>query len=136
MKLSKKEGVKVAKKMYLTSFSNQQVDIIRVRKNIQTVKTKFKSDALSVLKSYLKLLKAHSAKETIIIEAAGKLHPRYIGDIKSHFEKNEGKSLQVKQLSNPKLLGGIRVSLGDTQWDYSARGKIEKIKEVLGGGYR
>jgi len=73
------------------------------------------------------------AKETLTLESAGRIHPRYVDEIKSHFEKIKGKSLQIKQLSNPRLLGGVRVSLGDTQWDYSIKGKIEKMKEALGG---
>ena len=133
MKLSKKDNLKIAKYYFQASFTNQRLDLTKVRRNMKVARTKFRSSALSILKSYLKLLKTYLAKETLTLESAGRIHPRYVDEIKSHFEKIKGKSLQIKQLSNPRLLGGVRVSLGDTQWDYSTKGKIEKMKEALGG---
>ncbi|HEX7456087.1 MAG TPA: F0F1 ATP synthase subunit delta [Candidatus Nanoarchaeia archaeon] len=136
MKLSKKENLKIAKKLFLTSFTRGELDATKVRKNTRLAKAKFKSDALSILKSYLNLLKQYLAKETLTIEAAGKLHLHHIQDIKNRFEKIEGRTLNVSVSPNPKLLGGLRVSLGDTQWDYSTKGRITKMKEDLSGQYR
>ena len=135
MKLSKKSSLKTAKIFFHASFTNRKLDLIKVRKNMKIAKTKFRSNALGILKSYANLLKTYLAKETLTLEAASQIHPRYVDEIKRHFEKIEGKSLRIKQVSDPTLLGGLRVSLGDTQWDYSTKGKIEKIKEALGGRY-
>ncbi len=135
MKLSKKETLKAAKKFFQASFTNQELDLNKMRKNIKTAKTGFRSSTLSILRAYLNLLKTYLAKETLTLESIDKIDPKYIDEIKNHFGKIEGKSLRVKQVSNPTLLGGLRVSLGDTQWDYSTKGKIEKMKEALGGRY-
>lgn len=135
MKLSKKGNLKMAKKFFHASFTSRKLDLTKVRKNMKIAKIKFRSNALGILKAYVNLLKTYLAKETLTLEAASQVHPRYVDEIKRHFEKIEGKSLRVKQLSNPTLLGGLRVSLGDTQWDYSTKGKIEEIKEALGGRY-
>ncbi|HEX7456128.1 MAG TPA: hypothetical protein VF303_01515, partial [Candidatus Nanoarchaeia archaeon] len=105
MKLSKKENLKIAKKLFLTSFTRGGLDLIKVRKNIKFAKTEFKSDVLSILKSYLNFLRRHLAKETLTIEAAGKLHLHHIQDIKNRFEKIEGRTLNVSVSPNPKLLG-------------------------------
>jgi len=57
MKLSKKDNLKIAKYYFQASFTNQRLDLIKVRRNMKRSKTKFRSSTLGILKSYLKLLK-------------------------------------------------------------------------------
>jgi F0F1-type ATP synthase delta subunit len=133
MNVSKKDNLKIAKKFFRESFADRELDLMKVRANVKTIKLTYQRSALGILKFYLNLLKIYLAKETLKIEAVDKLHPRYIDEIKVYFEQLFGKGLKVSESLNSSLLGSLRISLGDTQWDYSTKSKIENVKEILDG---
>lgn len=131
MKTNKKEILKIAKKLFSSSFTNQEIDIHKVRKSIQIIKRANKRDVVTILKIYLNLMRTFLAKKTLIIESVDKLHPRYIKSLTNYFERSYKTSLDVRTQLNKALLGGLRISLGDTQWDFSVSEKINQIKETV-----
>ena len=131
---SKKEITKIAKKLFQASFTKDNLDQTKVRENIQLVKKIYKSLSLVILKAYLTLLKQHLARETLLIETPDRLTPRYIEEVKDFFEKKTGKSLQTTFKQNPAILGGLKITLADNQWDFSVKGKITQLKEALLNG--
>ena len=130
---SKKEITKIAKKLFQESFTNQRLDTPKIRTNINLIKKYYKTRALEVLRVYFHLLKASLDKETLVIEAADMLPNNDVKQIQNYFEKRTGGSLGIKFQQNPLLLGGLKVTLGDTLWDFSVKGKISQMKEVLSG---
>lgn len=135
MKKSQKENLKIAKQFFKTSFSKDTLDIIRIRAIVKEIKRTHKGRALEILRSYEKLLNRYILDRTITIEAAESLDQNTIEQIRNHFEKKIGSSLDTEFRKNPLILAGIRITLADTQWDYSIKGKIDQIKEALVGKY-
>ncbi|OGY21194.1 MAG: hypothetical protein A2126_02600 [Candidatus Woykebacteria bacterium GWB1_45_5] len=131
---SKKEMTKIAKKLFQASFTKDNLDQTKVRENIHSARKIYKTLAIGILKSYLGLLKRHLASETLLIETADKLKPRYIDAVKIYFEKKVGKDLQATFKQNPATLGGLKITLADNQWDFSVKGKIIQLKEALLNG--
>ncbi|OGY27365.1 MAG: hypothetical protein A2864_00580, partial [Candidatus Woykebacteria bacterium RIFCSPHIGHO2_01_FULL_39_12] len=107
------------------------IDIHKVRKSIQIIKRANKRDVVTILKIYLNLMRTFLAKKTLIIESVDKLHPRYIKSLTNYFERSYKTGLNVQTQLNKALLGGLRISLGDTQWDLSISEKINQIKETV-----
>ena len=136
MKTSKKEVLKLAKKLLSASFAGRKLDGVRVRKNSAFIKRTAKSAALPILKLYLRLIRRFLEAETLLIESARNLSPNQISSLKKYFEKSSGKSLSVETKIDSALLGGLKVTLGNTQWDLSVERKINQIREAFSGRYR
>jgi F0F1-type ATP synthase delta subunit len=135
MKKSKKEILKISKRLFQESFTDQKLDTTRIRTNINLIKKNYKTRTLEVLRVYFHLLKTYLAKKTLVIEAADTLPTNDIKQIQNYFEKRTGGSLGIKFQQNPLLIGGLKVTVGDTLWDFSVKEKISEMKEVLSGGY-
>ena len=136
MKTSKKEVLKLAKKLLSASFTGRKLDGVKVRKNSAFIKRAAKSAALPILKLYLRLIRRFLEAETLLIESTRNLSPNQISSLKKYFEKSSGKSLSVETKIDPALLGGLKVTLGNTQWDLSVERKINQIREAFSGRYR
>ena len=136
MKTSKKEVLKLAKKLLSASFTGRKLDVVKVRKNSAFIKRTAKSAALPILKLYLRLIRRFLEAETLLIESTRNLSPNQISSLKKYFEKSSGKSLSVETKIDPALLGGLKVTLGNTQWDLSVERKINQIREAFSGRYR
>ena len=136
MKTSKKEVLKLAKKLLSASFTGRKLDVVKVRKNSAFIKRTAKSAALPILKLYLRLIRQFLEAETLLIESTRNLSPNQISSLKKYFEKSSGKSLSVETKIDPALLGGLKVTLGNTQWDLSVERKINQIREAFSGRYR
>ena len=136
MKTSKKEVLKLAKKLLSASFTGRKLDEAKVRKNSAFIKKTAKSASLPILKLYLRLIRRFLEAETLLIESTRNLSPNQISSLKKYFEKSSGKSLSVETKIDPALLGGLKVTLGNTQWDLSVERKINQIREAFSGRYR
>jgi F-type H+-transporting ATPase subunit delta len=136
MKKSKKEILKIAKRLFHESFTNRKLNIAKIRMNVSLIKKSYKGRALEILRAYSNLVRRYLAQETLSIEASDALAATDIDQIRSHFEKKHGKRLIVRFQKNPSLLGGLKVALGDILWDFSVKEKISQMKEALSDGYR
>ena|SRR5271165_5486684 len=52
-------------------------------------------------------------------------------EVESRVERMTGKKVRASYASNPELLGGVVVRVGDTIYDGSVRGQLEKMRQDL-----
>jgi len=52
-------------------------------------------------------------------------------EVESRVERMTGKKVRATYVSNPELLGGVVVRVGDTIYDGSVRGQLEKMRQEL-----
>ena len=65
------------------------------------------------------------------IESAIPLNEQQIADLTAALQKLTGKEVAVEVAENAKLLGGVKVFLGDELIDLSLAGKLKKMRKVL-----
>ena len=135
MKKSKKENLKIARKLFKISLSNNDLDRSRIKAVVNEIKKSYKKAALGVLKSYLSIVQRKIQRQTLIVESAQLLGSNEIMRLKDSFEKKSSEKITAKLIQNPSILGGLKITLDDTQWDYSIRGKIDRMKETLNERY-
>ncbi len=135
MKKSKTENQKTAKQIFRNSFTNNKFDPKKVRKHIHTAKNLYKSNTLAILKNYLTMINRHLRSNTIVIETAEKLDQKKVATIRNYFEKNRGEKLETNLIQNPSIFAGLKITLGDNQWDYSTKGKLNQIRKTLHDKY-
>lgn len=65
------------------------------------------------------------------IESAQPLTDAQVADLTAALAKRFGKRIEATTLVNPGLIGGARISVGDTVIDGSVRGKLEAMRHAL-----
>jgi len=133
MKKSKKENIKIAKTMFKNSLDQSLINQKKIPSLVTKVKLEYKSSALAILKEYLKLVERYEKAQTLLVETSSDIQKPILEKIKKTFEKKFRKSLQMQVLKKPDLITGLKVTLDDTQWDYSLKNRIEQMKEAISG---
>ncbi|HBF22980.1 MAG TPA: ATP synthase F1 subunit delta, partial [Planctomycetes bacterium] len=84
-----------------------------------------------VLNASEALLDSHYGRSKGTVESAELLSDEDIGDLEAVFSRKTGQEVSLEQEINPSLLGGVRVTLSGTQWDASARGRLDNLRNNL-----
>ncbi|MBC8330324.1 MAG: ATP synthase F1 subunit delta [Planctomycetes bacterium] len=77
------------------------------------------------------LVDAHQGRLRGVVESARALGDQERSRIEGAFAAQTGKEVVLEIRENLELLGGIRVTLGGTRYDGSARGRLDKLRTRL-----
>lgn len=135
MKKSKKENLKIAKKFFKISLSNNDLDRAKIKIVVGEIKKLYKRTAVGILKSFVTIMQNKIRRQTLTIESTQSLNNNEVAKLKRSFEKKSPEKITTQLKQNPNILGGLKITLDDTQWDYSIKGKIDQMKEILNERY-
>jgi F-type H+-transporting ATPase subunit delta len=128
---STKEARKVSRQMFRHSFTSGKLDEEKISNMVQTVLETKPRRYVDVLKDYQRLLHLEVEKRHAIIESATPLN-RSLGDrIVANLRARYGEDLTTEFRTNPELLGGLRIKIGDDVWDGSVRNRLHQLQEQL-----
>lgn len=130
MKLDKRLK-KTVEKYALESFGPQgEIDTKRVQGFVGVLKSLSAPRAIAALSEYVKRLKTGMEKTTLEITSATPLSPAQINQVT--------KAIKVKHSVNTvqaevdgRLLGGVKVKIGDLVYDNSLGQKVGALKEAI-----
>lgn len=124
--------LKLVQKSVEQSFEKGKLDEKRAQGFIETFKKLNLNEAIFCLETYQKLLKQELSKSEAMVYSAIKL-------------STEEQKKMIKKLytlysilytsfqTDPSLLGGIKVKIGDTIFDDTVKSKIKEVKGVIHG---
>lgn len=128
--MNSKRLKKIANTLVRESASGNGVDHIVVRRCIGFMLSLPYPQSLLLMIAYKKQLARVIAQKTLIIETAGSLDQstksrliKFIRDLRP--------VQQTELLKNPTLLGGLKLTIGDTVYDASLLSKIGKLKDTF-----
>jgi F-type H+-transporting ATPase subunit delta len=78
-----------------------------------------------------KLKNQAEAVATATIESAYELSPAQVDELKTALEKRFGKKIEATVTVNRQLIGGARVTVGDSVLDGSVQAKLEAMRTTL-----
>ncbi len=85
----------------------------------------------NIAESFRVILSEVAGVATAKIESAIPLEKQQIAELSAALQKLTGKEVAVEMAENTKLLGGVKVFLGDELIDLSLAGKLKKMRKVL-----
>ncbi len=83
--------------------------------------------------SFQGLMDRHEGRLRGILETATEVDPGLIEAIQITLSGSTGCQVLLRAQTDPSLLGGVRVTLGDSRWDGTLQGRLEKLKLRLAG---
>ncbi len=85
----------------------------------------------AISQEFDKLAQAAAGKEPLEIVSARELGPNELDDIVARLSRVYGKSFDVTQRIDARLLGGVRITMGDRRIDGSLAGRLDDISRQL-----
>lgn len=85
----------------------------------------------SIVSEYAKLARAAAGKEPLEIVSARELGPTELNNIVVRLARSYGKRFEVTQRTDPSLLGGVRITMGDRRIDGSLAGRLDELSREL-----
>jgi F-type H+-transporting ATPase subunit delta len=128
---STKEARKVSRELFRHSFTSGKLDEEKISKMVQTVLETRPRRYVDVLKDYQRLLQLETDKRHAVIESAIPLN-RSLGDqIVANLRARYGEDLTTEFRTNPELLGGLKIKIGNDVWDGSIKSRLNQLQEQL-----
>lgn len=84
-------------------------------------------DQRAFLKAFHKAVIREIHKDTLTIESASALSHDIIDQLAASFGEGHGRALQLVQKTDPALIAGLRVRLGDTVYDASLAHNLQTL---------
>ncbi len=85
-----------------------------------------------ILEDFGALLMEHRGKQKATVFTPYELSPETKSSIIAGLEKSAGKKIDLEQVVDKTLIGGIKVQIGDMVYDGSVRSGLERMREALG----
>lgn len=80
---------------------------------------------------YHDLYRDHYGIDKVVIEAATQPSDENMQKIRERVMARTGRKVECHTIVNPELIGGFRLQIGDTRYDYSYQTKLRKIKKRI-----
>ena len=126
-----KDARKVSRQLFRHSFTLGKLDEERISQMVQTVIATKPRRYIDVLKDYQRLLQLEVEKRHAVVESATPLN-RSLGDrIVANLRAKYGEDLTTEFRTNPELLGGLRIKIGNDVWDGSVKSRLSQLQEQL-----
>jgi len=130
MKLNK-EIRQLSRKMLQASFTDGQLDRGRISSLVDSLITQKPRNYIAVLKNYKRLLRLELAKRHATVETSNEVDPKIRSEIVANLKSKYGSDLSTEFHVDPRLLGGMRVRVGNDVWDGSVRNRLERLQHEL-----
>jgi F-type H+-transporting ATPase subunit delta len=128
---SSKESRKMSRHLLRLSFTDGKLDQEKVSHMVQSILSEKPRHQLDILRDYQRLLRLEVEKRHAVVESAtplnGSMGDRIVANLKSRY----GDDLTTEFRTNPELLGGLRIKIGDDVWDGSVRSRLSQLQEQI-----
>lgn len=124
-----KKILQFAKKLVELSREGGVVTEARVAECLSGLKKVELRHKLLVLKTYLHYIRKAVAEQTAVVSTPGALSPDALAAIESKFSKIYDRPIAAVTQSDPSLIAGVRIRVGDDVYDASVAGRLKRLAE-------
>ena len=120
--------IKLAKRLALLVVEAGQEGVAQLKPALEKLLAgRSAADRKAFLKAFHKAVVLEIHKDTLTIESAHELSSEVVDQLVADFSRGRTRPLQVQLKSNPELIAGVRVRLGDTVYDASLSGNLQSL---------
>ena len=128
MKITK-QARREAKQLFQCCQVKGQLDDNRVRKTVQLLIEQKPRGYFGILQHLHRLVKLDEASRTARVESAVALGQAQQQDIQDSLNRLKDGDVTVEFAENPRLIGGMRVKIGDDVFDGSVKTRLTGLSE-------
>jgi len=124
-----KQARREAKQLFQSCQVNEQLDDNRVRKAVQLLIGQKPRGYFGILQHIQRLVKLDEANRTARVESAVALGRAQQQDVRNSLNRLKGGNVTVEFATNPGLIGGMRVKIGDDVFDGSVKTRLTSLSD-------
>lgn len=128
MKISK-QARRTAKQLMRACVRDGGLDESRVRQTVSAVLEKKPRGYFGILSHFHRLAKLEVEKRTARVESAVDLSGEFQSNLRASLDGKYGAGLHISFVTNPDLLGGLRIQVGSDVYDGSLQGRLNRLRE-------
>lgn len=119
---------RLARKLVQLSLEDGLVSADKVREVLASVsKASGLSDRIGLLRRYRRLIAREIARHTAVVETPAELPQEVIRDLEQNLSRQYNRPVRASLKTNPSLLAGLRVRVGDDLMDASLAGRLQRL---------
>jgi F-type H+-transporting ATPase subunit delta len=126
---SRKEALRLAKKIFAASLKDGQLDESVVRKVVAKLSETRPRGFLEVAEAYWRLVRLEVEKNRAIVQSAVVLDEPTKTGLVTDLKKKYGPQITTEFSVDPALLGGVKIRVGSDVWDGSVKNRLERLSE-------
>ncbi len=126
-----KEAQRTARQLFRYCLVNGRLDEDRARRVAKALADEKPRNYIQILKYFRKLVEMELSRHHVIIESAVELTQTQRDQILSGLGTRYGGGLTAEARINPRLLGGLKVRIGDDIYDGSVKGRLDRLKRAF-----
>jgi|TARA_B100000686_G_C16058511_1_gene603451 F-type H+-transporting ATPase subunit delta len=124
-----KQSRRFAKQLFKNCQVNGRLDADRTQKSVQLLIEQKPRGYFGILQHFHRLVKLDEASRTARVESAVALGQVQQQDIQDSLNQLKGGNVTVEFAENPRLIGGMRVKIGDDVFDGSVKTRLTGLSE-------
>ena len=124
-----KQSRRFAKQLFKSCQVNGRLDADRTQKTVQLLIEQKPRGYFGILQHLHRLVKLDEASRTAHVESAVALGQAQQQDIQDSLNRLKGGDVTVEFAENPRLIGGMRVKIGDDVFDGSVKTRLTGLSE-------
>ena len=126
-----KKAQQLARQLFKMSVVDGVVSADRVSGVLAYVEKNRPANPVMVLKAYARYIGTELAKGEAVVEHAGAINPALLPAIAAAMTKKYGRPVTATAKSNPALLAGLRVHIGDDIYESSVAGQLAALSAAV-----
>lgn len=126
-----KQSRRFAKQLFKNCQVNGRLDADRTQKSVQLLIEQKPRGYFGILQHFHRLVKLDEASRTARVESAVALGQVQQQDIQDSLNQLKGGNVTVEFAENPRLIGGMRVKIGDDVFDGSVKTRLANLSETF-----
>jgi len=130
MKISKVAAA-TARRLYGMCQVNGQLDDNKLRDLVSKLIAAQPRDYRAILAAIQRLARLEMARREVLVESASVLSATEGQRISAGLAKDYGDKLSIQYKTNPELLGGLRIKVGDDVLDGSVKGRLDRLSKAF-----
>ena len=130
MKISKVAAA-TARRLYGLCQVNGQLDDNKLRDLVSKIIETQPRDYRAILAAIQRLTRLETARREVLVESATVLTATEGQRVSAGLAKDYGDKLTIRYMTNPALLGGLRIRVGDDVFDGSVQGRLDRLSKTF-----
>ncbi|PAW62050.1 MAG: ATP synthase F1 subunit delta [Verrucomicrobiia bacterium Tous-C2TDCM] len=126
---SRKEALRIAKKIFAASLKDGHLDESSVRKVVAKLSEARPRGYLEVADAYWRLVRLEVERNRAIIQSAVALDEPTTAGLIADLKKKYGPQITTEFSVDSDLLGGVKIRVGSDVWDGSVKNRLERLSE-------
>ena len=124
-----KQSRRLAKQLFKSCQVDDRLNADRVRKAVRLLIEQKPRGYFGILQHLQRLVKLDEANRTARVESAVALGQAQQQDVRNSLNRLKGDDVTVEFATNPFLIGGMRVKIGDDVYDGSVKTRLTALSD-------